>query len=150
MRDIYFEDLVVGFRHTTRGITITEAEIIDFGLKYDPQYFHIDREASLSSPFGGLVASGFQVLALSFRLVADAGLLEHNLGGNAADEVRWHKPVLANDTIRVSVEVVDARPLSSRPDRGVVHLRYTTENQKGEPVLSFVLTHFLEKRNKSA
>ena len=146
MRDIYFDDLVVGYRFTTGGVTLTESEIIDFALKYDPQFFHIDRESAAASAFGRLVASGIQVLALSFRLAIDSGVLEHNLGGNAADEVRWQKPVVANDTIRVAGEVIEARPLGSRPDRGVVRIRYTTTNQDGDIVLGFILNHFVSRR----
>lgn len=146
MRDVYFEDLVAGFRFTTGGVTLTESEIIDFALKYDPQFFHLDREAAAASAFGGLVASGMQVLALSFRLAIDSGMLQHNLGGNAADDVRWRKPVVAGDTIRVAGEVLEARPLESRPDRGVVRIRYATTNQRGDAVLEFILVHFVSRR----
>ncbi|HET8726312.1 MAG TPA: MaoC/PaaZ C-terminal domain-containing protein, partial [Alphaproteobacteria bacterium] len=65
---LYFEDFTVGRTFTTPGATLTEAEIIHFALTYDPQPFHIDVEAAKRSAYGGLIASGFQTLALSFRL----------------------------------------------------------------------------------
>ena len=36
----------------------SEAEMIDFAVKYDPQPMHTDPEAAANSPFGGLIASG--------------------------------------------------------------------------------------------
>jgi acyl dehydratase len=145
MRGKYFDELKVGDSHKTGGVTITEDAIIDFGLRYDPQYFHIDREASRKSIFGGLVASGFQVFAFSFRVIYDSGVLEHNLGGNAADELRWEKTVKAGDTLSVKMEVAELRPLSSRPDRGLVRMKYTAVNQADETVLTYLMVHFFKR-----
>ncbi len=68
MIDLYFDDFTVGSRFESPGITVTESEIIHFALRYDPQSFHLDVEAAKASPYGGLIASGFQTLGLSFRL----------------------------------------------------------------------------------
>lgn len=146
LRSPWFDDLEVGQRYKTPGVTITDEAIIDFSLKYDPQYFHLDREAAQKSIFGGLVASGFQILALAFRLVFDSGLLVNNLGGNAADEVRWLKTVKAMQTITVSGEIIELKALASKPDRGMVRIKYTVFNQADEPVTSFILTHFFKRR----
>ncbi len=149
MRSPFFDDLKLGDQFKTPGVTLTDEAIIDFALKYDPQYFHLDREASAKSIFGGLVASGFQLLALAWRLVFDSGLLVHNLGGNAADEVRWTKTVKAMDTISVIAEVVEIKALASRPDRGMVKFKYTVVNQNGETVTAFVITQFMKRRNEA-
>lgn len=150
MRSPFFDDLKVGDQFKTPGVTITDEAIIDFSLKYDPQYFHLDREAAQKSIFGGLVASGWQLLALAFRLVFDSGLLVNNLGGNAADEVRWTKTVKAMDTISVLAEVVELKAIASRPDRGMVKFKYTVINQTGETVTTFILTQFMKRREASA
>jgi len=110
----------------------------------------MDREAARNSIFGGLVASGFQIVALAFRLAFDSGLLVHNLGGNAADEVRWTKTVKAMDTIKVVVEVVELKPLASRPDRGMVKFKYIVMNQGDEIVTTFILTQFMKRRTADA
>jgi len=150
VRNPYFDDLNIGDRFKTPGVTITDEAIIDFSLRYDPQYFHMDKEAATNSIFGGLVASGFQILALAFRLVFDSGLLVHNLGGNAADEVRWTKAVKAMDTIKVVAEVVELKPLASRPDRGMVKFKYIVMNQADEIVTTFILTQFMKRRTADA
>ena len=63
----YLDDFRVGERFVTGGVTVTEALIMDFGLVYDPQPFHIDAAAAKETHFGGLVASGFQTLGLAWR-----------------------------------------------------------------------------------
>ena len=150
MRGKYFDELKVGDTFRSSGVSLTEDAIIEFALKYDPQYFHMDREASRKSIFGELVASGFQIFALSFRLIFDSGILEQNLGGNAADEVRWLTTVKAKDTISVKGEVTELKPLSSRPDRGMVKIKYTVVNQDDEPVMAYILTHFYKLRTDAA
>jgi hypothetical protein len=61
MESRYLDDLIVGDRFTSGGMTLTEAEIIDFAFRYDPQPFHLDVNAAAESPYGGLIASGFPV-----------------------------------------------------------------------------------------
>ena len=147
----YFDDFEVGDRFESAGATVTEAGVIDFALRYDPQPFHMDVEAAKQSLFGGLIASGFQTLALSFRLFLDQGIFAAcNLGSPGLDEVRWLKPVYPGDTLHVVAEVVGKTPSSSRPDRGSVRMKYTTFNHKGEAVLTLVGTHILLRRPKPA
>ncbi len=143
----YFEDFPVGLKLATAGFTLTEAEIIGFGLIYDPQPFHLDAEAARHSPYGGLIASGFQTLALSFRLFVQTGAIaESSLGGSGLDDLRWHLPVRPGDTIRVEVEVVELRPSRTKPDRGAVRMMYRTYNQHDQVVQSFIGNHILARR----
>lgn len=151
MDALYFEDFQVGRRFTTIGVTLTEAEIIHFALVYDPQPFHTDVEAALRSPFGGLIASGFQTMALVFRLFAQTGVLAAaSIGGSGMDEIRWFAPVRPGDTLRAEVEVIEQRPSSSRDDRGYVRFRYSGFNQHGERVLSFIGNQLLLRRGAVA
>lgn len=143
----YFDDVEPDQTFETGGVTLTESAIIDFALVYDPQYFHVDKPASANSIFGDIVASGFQVLAISFRLILDCGALKHNMGGNGADEVRWLKPVKPGDTLRCSGRFIEKRPSKSRQDRGNVRILYTTTNQHGEPVLTFILNHIFKAKS---
>ena len=45
----YLDDLFPGQHFKTPGITLTEADIIDFALRYDPQPFHLDVNAAAES-----------------------------------------------------------------------------------------------------
>ena len=82
MATLFLDDLSEGQRFTTPGLTLTEAEIIDFAWRYDPQPFHLDTRAAAASPYGGLIASGFQSLALCFRLFIQSGILAESSMGS--------------------------------------------------------------------
>ena len=136
---MYFDDFKVGDELTSPGITITEAQIIDFALTFDPQPFHTDVTAASQSMFGGLIASGFHTAALSFRLFWQTGALnEGSIGSPGLDELRWLKPVRPGDTLHVNAKVVEVRRSTSKPDRGIVRIAYTTVNQHGEAVMSLI------------
>ena len=144
---LYLEDFTPGREFRTDGATITEAQILDFALAFDPQPFHLDVEAAKQSIFGGLIASGFHTMALTFRLFAQTrALAAGSLGSPGVDELRWLRPVRPGDTLRAVVRVVEQRPSTSKPDRGIVRLQWTTLNQAGEPVLTMTSMQLVRRR----
>jgi acyl dehydratase len=137
MQEKYFEDFEPGDRFISSGVTVTESMIIDFALAYDPQPFHVDPGAAAASHFGGLIASGIQTLALGFRLFLQLGLFRVcGLGSPGLDELRWLQPVRPGDTIHSEVEVIEARPSRSKPNRGMLVFAFKIRNQRDEGVLS--------------
>jgi acyl dehydratase len=145
--DLYFEDFTTGRQFRTEGVTVTEGQIIDFALAFDPQPFHLNAEAARSSIYGGLIASGFQTMALTFRLfVQTRALAACSLGSPGVDELRWLRPVRPGDTLRAAVQVVEQRPSASKPDRGIVRLAWTTLNQRDEPVLTMTSMQLVRRR----
>jgi acyl dehydratase len=64
-------------------------------------------------------------------------------------DLRWHKPVHAGDAVSYASEVIETRPLKSRPGWGLMTMRNTGTNQHGELVISFISTAFVERRNTS-
>ena len=143
----YLDDFVIGERFVTPGITVTESEIIDFAMKYDPQSFHLDVNAAAESLYGGLIASGFHTLSLCFRMFIQSGVLAScSLGSPGIDELRWLAPVRPGDTVHTEVEVEEIKPSRSKPDRGILRLRYASVNQHGDTVLSFIVNHFVARR----
>lgn len=149
MRARFFEDFKVGDRIESRGKTLTEAEIVAFGFQYDPQPFHIDAEAARTSPYGGLIASGFQTLAVGFRMLWDTGVLAgSSLGSPGFDELRWLQPVRPGDTLRTRLEVLETRPSGSKPDRGILRVLQEVVNQRDEVVLNFKAIIFVKRRTE--
>lgn len=145
--DRYFDDFHTGERFTSRGVTLTESAILDFALQYDPQRFHIDVEAARESPYGGLIASGFQTLALGFRMFLQLGMLDHSsIGSPGMDEMRWVAPVRPGDTLRTEGEVLEMRPSSSKPDRGIIVMGMRIVNQRDETVMTMKTTLFVLRR----
>ena len=142
-----FDDFEVGQTFVSPGITISESQILDFALAYDPQPFHLDREAAADSPYGGLIASGFHTLAIGFRAFLDAGVINDcSLGSPGMDELRWLKPVRPGDTLHTEAEVTALRASASKPDRGVLTMAYEVKTQSGEVVMTFACTHILRRR----
>jgi acyl dehydratase len=143
----YFEDLAVGQRFSG-GTALVEIEAIKaFAAAFDPQPFHLDEAAAKASVFGQLVASGWHTMALTMRMLVDGQLRSlWGLVGLGADELRWPRPVLPGDVLRVTWEVLELRPSSSKPDRGTARLRVTTRNQRGEIVLGLITTILLPRR----
>ena len=150
MPDFYFDDFKVGDQFKSGGITVTEGQIIDFAMRYDPQVFHLDAEAAKDTPYGGLIASGFHTMAFTFRLFLETGVLSScSLGSPGIDEVRWLLPVRPGDTLHVVGEVIEIRPSKSRFDRGMIRFRYTNFNQRGEKVLTMIGNQLLLRRPTS-
>jgi acyl dehydratase len=149
--DLFLEDFAIGQRFTTHGATLSEAQIMAFAWEHDPQPLHIDREAAAAGPYEGLIASGFQTLTVSFRLVYQEKIINAgSMGAPSCDELRWLLPVRPGDTIRVEGEIVDVRPSRSKTDRGTVTIAYTTLNQRNEPVMTMRVPHIIRRRPLAA
>jgi acyl dehydratase len=140
----FLDDLHPGERFVTGGITLSESEIIGFALTYDPQPFHLNAVVAAESIYGGLIASGFQVVALTFRLFIQSGMFaDSSMGSPGIDELRWFAPARPGDTLHAKVEVMTVLPSKSKADRGIARLRYSAFNQRHELVSSFVVNHLL-------
>jgi acyl dehydratase len=133
----WFEDYQPGTTHELGGTVVTEEEILEFARRFDPQSFHVDREAAAHSQFGGLIASGWHTGSLMMRILVDH-FISHNasLGSPGMDEIRWLKPVRPGDTLRVRATVLEAKRSRSKPDRGVVRARFEVRNQHDDVVMT--------------
>jgi acyl dehydratase len=60
--------------------------------------------------------------------------------------LKWLKPVYVDDTITYASEVIETRLSASRPGWGLLSIRASGVNQRGETVLTFDSTTFLERR----
>lgn len=144
----YLEDLVIGETRTSRPARITAEEIIEFATMYDPQFFHLDAEAAKDTIFGGLIASGLQTLAYWRKL-------DHEMNGDIAficgleyEKIKLITPWRPGDEMHLTSEVIDKRRSTSKPDRGVLTMRFEAENQNGE-VLATLLSKSLVRTGPS-
>jgi acyl dehydratase len=134
---IWWEDFKVGERIEMGRHTFEEAEIIAFARQFDPQPFHVDPAAAKEGFFGSLIASGWHTCAVGMRLTVDSHVnYTKSLGSPGLDNIRWHKPVRAGDTVAYSRVVLESRASASRPDAGLVKSRWEAVNQHGELVMS--------------
>ncbi len=151
MGELYLDDFAPGDRFESPGKTLTEAEIVDFAFRFDPQPIHLDVEAAKGSPYGGLIASGFHTMVVGFRMLWQTGVFSAcSLGSPGLDEVRWLLPVRPGDTLRTVAEVVEMRPSSSKPDRGICRVKYTIFNQRDEAVMTMTAVQIFARRPGAA
>ena len=144
---MHFEDFAPGDAFTTPPVEVTEAAILEFAARYDPQPFHLDPARARDSIYGGLIASGWHVLSLTFGQVVRLGIFED--GGQGApglEEVRWARPVRPGDRLRMTVTVEGKTPSRTRPDRGYVMMRFEATNQDGEVVASYRSREIFRRR----
>jgi acyl dehydratase len=147
VKELYLEDLKVGDRFGSDTVEVTEQSIFDFARQYDPQPFHLDVTAAERSIFQGLAASGWHTAALSMRLFVTGEF--RAAGGSiglAVDELRWPQAVRPGDVLRLETEILEVRKSKSKPDRGIIRIRNTTGNQRGEIVQTFTALVMVRRR----
>lgn len=141
-----FEDFRPGERFELGSVLVDEAEMLAFARRFDPQPFHVDPEAAVRTPFGGLIASGWYTVSLYMRMYVDAVLADSTSQGSPGlSELRWLQPVRAGDELRGTLAVLETSPSRTRPGRGTVVLR--GELLRGpEPVLRLTFRGLFGRR----
>jgi acyl dehydratase/ribonuclease HI len=146
---LYLDDLHVGQKFSSGTHRMTEERIKSFAAEFDPQPFHLDETAAQASVFRGLAASGWHTAAATMRLMATSGVPFAGGLVGLGGEISWARPTRPGDTLRLESEILEITPSRSKPDRGVVKVRITTFNQKGEEVqvLTTKILAFKKKEN---
>ena len=130
---MYFEDFYQGYSFETKKKTITKKDIISFAEKWDWQ-----------SHYGGLIASGWQTIAIAHSLILDTEKTSKcSMGSPGLDKVNWFKPVRPNDTIHCTVTVKSSRKSNSKPF-GVTTILVEVFNHEKELVADMTAVWFLK------
>lgn len=128
----YFEELQVGQTFTTRGRTITEADIVNFaGVSGDYNPMHTDAEYAGQTQFGQRVAHGMLGLSVATGLAYATGFMEGTVLAFTGLEWKFRAPVVIGDTIRVELVVSKTRE-SKAAGGGFVTLEVKVLNQRDE------------------
>jgi acyl dehydratase len=147
----YVEDFPVGVRREIGSRTVDEAEVIRFAKEFDPQPFHIDKEAAAAGFYGGIIASGWHTCSMTMRLMVDGYLSDSAaLGSPGIDELRWLRPVRPGDTLTVYSTVAGVKVSTTKPDRAVMTTKTEVENQNGEIVLTMLGKTMMKRRPGAA
>lgn len=150
MTRLHFEDFIPGTVTTYGGVTVDEAEMLEFARAYDPQPMHLDPEAAKASMAGELIASGWFTASLNMRMMLDAFILRSTgMGSPGVSELRWLKPVRAGDRLTGRRLVLARRASASKPDRGFVQFRFEVINQRDEIVLDQVNLIMFARRDQT-
>ena len=149
LHGLYFEELREGQIFETAPYTVSRSEILSFAGAFDPNPFHLEDDAARSIGLPGVIASGFHVLSLSFRLFFELHLWDEAIMPSPGlDKVRWIRPVLPGQTIRVRATVTETTRSRSKPDRGIVRLVHETlDTKSNDAILSAEAMHRLRRRS---
>jgi 2-methylfumaryl-CoA hydratase len=146
----FFEDFTVGqvIQHATPR-TVTEGDRAVYGSLY-PTRFAIPSSAAFASAVGldphpvedliaFHIAFGKTVPDVSLNAVANLGYAE----------LRFHRAVVPGDTLSTSSEVIGLKE-NSNGKSGVVYVRSTAVNQRGEVALDWARWVMVHKRDTEA
>ncbi|MEJ7635785.1 MaoC family dehydratase [Aeromicrobium sp.] len=146
----FFEDFKVGqvLRHATPR-TVTEGDRAAYGALY-PTRFAVPSSVEFAASVGLSPAPVEELVAFHIafgKTVPDVSLnAVANLG---YAECRFHRPVVTGDTISTQSEVIGLKQ-NSNGKTGVVYVRSTATNQRGEIVLDWARWVMVRKRDADA
>jgi 2-methylfumaryl-CoA hydratase len=146
----FFEDFTVGqvLEHATPR-TVTEGDRALYGALY-PTRFAVPSSAEFAAAsglgpapveelIGFHIAFGKTVPDISLNAVANLGYAE----------CRFHQPVVPGDTLRTMSEVIGLKQ-NSNGRSGVVYVRSTATNQRGEVAIDWCRWVMVHKRDTDA
>src|SRR5262245_48268735 len=141
---LFYEDMNPGEGLTSPSLVIERDEMVEFAKAWDPMPFHVDEDAGMKA-FGGLTAPGIFMLAVKQRLVHR--LPKHEVIASIGyDEVRFLEPLRPGDTVLLREDWVSRRPSNTKPDRGLVVIKFSLINQAGVAVMTLRDTVLVRKR----
>jgi acyl dehydratase len=145
VRQLYFDDFHIGDRFRSPGRTIGEAHYLFFaGMTGDNHPIHYDEEYARRTRFGGRVAHGLLVMAMTALGASPlSARLEQAMVAFAGQDCRFVKPVLIGDTIHTVFEV---ESLERKRDVGVLRFAVTVVNQRDEIVLEGHHVYLVRRR----
>jgi acyl dehydratase len=130
-----FDDFSAGQVLHAGPRVVSEAEIIGFARRYDPQPFHTDPQSAPARHWGGVISSGWLTCCLAMEMAVNAWLLDSDtLAAPGIDELRWERPVRPGDALSLTVTILEKR-LAGSGSRGLLTWRWELHNQRAERVL---------------
>lgn len=130
----FFEEYTVGDSMRTRGRTITEADIVQFGsLTGDFNPMHFDAEYMKNHLLGQRVAHGMLTLSYAVGQAYQLGFLERTVLAFRGIEMKFSEPVFIGDTLHIELTVAEIKE-ASRLGGGIITFEVRIINQAGKAV----------------
>jgi acyl dehydratase len=139
-----FNEFYVGQEFRTKSLILTKEDITRFALEFDPQYMHLDEEKAKQGRFNGIIASGIQTMAVSFKLWVETGVYGDDvIAGTAMNNLKFIKPVYPDNELYTMVKVTEVREKNN--EAGVVTVLLNTFKDNDEKVFEGELTVLIKK-----
>lgn len=130
----WFDDFRVGDRFESPSKTLTDAHFMFFaGLTGDAHPLHYDDEYARKTRFGRRLAHGLLLTSMTAVGASTlAPVIEDSIVAFVEQATRFKGPAFVGDTIKPRHEVIG---LERKRSAGLLTLRVTLENQRGELIL---------------
>jgi acyl dehydratase len=146
-----YEDFSPGRFGTFGPCHVSRDEILAFAAEFDPQPMHLDEEAASKSMLRGLSGSGWHLCSVMMRMLADGFITgAGSLGSPGVSEVRWLAPLRPGDDLMLEVDVLEMRTSKSRPELGIVTMKSTARNARGEVLCEMTSPLLIKRRDGAA
>lgn len=142
----FFEEFEVGQKMISRGRTITEADIMQFGtLTGDFNPMHFDAAYMQDHLLGQRVAHGMLTVSYAVGQAYQLGFMEQTVLSFRSIEMKFSIPVFIGDTVHVEIEVTATKP-ARRLGGGIVTFDVRIVNQQGKAVQKGTWTVLMASR----
>ena len=143
----YYEDAVIGEKviHQMKHV-LTEEEIIRVGKEWDPQPFHIDKEAAEKSIFGGLIAANVHLYGISCKIGNSSTEKWAVVAGLGISSMKNYAPGRPGDTLMVHSTCINKKESGSKPGFGIIEFRVELMNQDQKVIFSYIVAGLYQMR----
>ena len=130
----WFDDFEVGDRFESPSKTLTDAHFMFFaGMTGDAHPIHYDDEYAKTTRYGRRLAHGLMLASMTAVGASTlAAVIEASIVAFVEQTARFTRPAFVGDTLKPRHEVT---ALERKRSAGLLTLRVTLENQRGEVVL---------------
>ena len=137
-------EFTIGQVFETKSFKLTKEDIMRFAGEFDPQYMHLDEEKANQGRFNGIIASGIQTLAISFKLwIEQEAYGDDVIAGTQMNNIKFIKPVYPDDELHTIVEVIDKK--EKKNETGILTVLLSTFNDKEEKVFEGDLSVLIKR-----
>lgn len=148
---MYFEDYEVGmvFDEEIAPVTFTEEELIWAGKNFDPRKIHTDKDFVKDTHFGEVISPGSYSNMKFWSAWVKTGIdAEGMIAGLGVSYAKWLRPIFADTSYDIRVEVVDKK-VRKPGYNGAVYFLMTAYDPEGEKVTEYCASGLVAFRDKT-
>jgi 3-hydroxybutyryl-CoA dehydratase len=139
-RGMFYEEFELEQKMITRGRTVTEADLVQFGaLTGDFNPMHMDAEYCKTSFMGQRVAHGMLGMSYAIGQLYQLGILDGTILAFRELEAKFSVPIFIGDTITIHATVKEKKD-AARMGGGMVAFELKIINQEGKTVTKATAT----------
>lgn len=143
----FYEEFEEGLTMVTRGRTITESDLVQFGtLTGDFNPMHFDADYMQGHMLGKRVAHGMLTVSYAVGQAYQLGFMEQTVLSFRGIEMKFSSPVYIGDTIHVELKVKETKD-AARLGGGIVTFDVRIVNQEGKAVQKGTWTVLIASKN---